>query len=65
MNRGDRAFEHGEIHLVGYEAAEYDTIEETIEELGIQVLQLHPYIGPYLPCLCGSRKKAKWCHGAA
>lgn len=64
MNRGGRAFEHGEIHLEGREAAEYNAIEEAIEELGLQVLELHPYVGPYLPCLCGSGKKAKWCHGA-
>ena len=62
LNRGDRAFEHGEIHLEGRDAIEYNAIEQAIEELGVQVLGLHPHVGPYLPCLCGSGRKAKWCH---
>ena len=64
MNRGGRAFEHGKVLLEGREAAEYNAIEEAIEELGLRVLAFHPYVGPYLPCVCGSGKKAKWCHGA-
>ncbi len=63
MNRGGRALEHGEITFVGREAAEYESIEQAISELGLRVFSLYPEVSPYSPCLCGSGKKAKWCHG--
>jgi hypothetical protein len=63
LNRGNRAFEHGEINFKGREAAEYSHIEDAIEDFGVQALSLYPSVGPYLPCLCGSGKKTKWCHG--
>ena len=64
MNRGERAREHGQIELVGSEAQEYHQIEHAIAYYGAQVFNLHPIAGPYSPCLCGSGKKVKWCHGA-
>jgi hypothetical protein len=63
LNRGARANEHGELKLEGSEAQEYHAIENDLAELSIHVLGLYPQVGLYMPCLCGSGKKVKWCHG--
>lgn len=62
LNRGDRVGHHGEISLLGAEAAEYEMIQAERAELYFGLLHLLPRHGPYLPCPCGSGKKMKWCH---
>jgi uncharacterized protein YchJ len=62
MNRGTRAEQHGLVRLVGPELAEMTDILARREGLHSQVHSLHPFVGPYYPCICGSGKKAKWCH---
>lgn len=65
MNRGKRAYEHGEIRLFEADAVEYDQIEHAIAHLGLLVNARYPEVGPYMPCTCGSGKKSKWCHRPA
>lgn len=62
MNRSGRAKEHAEIRLTDSEALEFRRIESVIAQLGLLVFALHPHVGPYTPCVCGSGKKSKWCH---
>jgi len=63
MNRGERAYQHGEIELEGNEALELQEIYRKRAMFGIEMSKLQPVIGPYDPCWCGSGKKVKWCHG--
>lgn len=62
LNRGNRALQHGEIELTKPEQAEYARIRRAINQLGLEVNALYPSVGPYLPCLCGSGLKSRWCH---
>jgi len=62
LNRGERAGQH-ELRLEGAEVAEYQRIKMAKAQFQFQMLPLFPAVGPYSPCLCGSGKKAKWCHG--
>lgn len=62
LNRGERAHHHGEIHLEGREAAEFDAIQKKLALLQLQLDSRLPSFGPYSPCWCGSGKKVKWCH---
>ena len=63
MNRGARADQRGEIHLIGDEAVEFKAIMTRQARLGAQLAGSFPAIGPYHPCPCGSGKKVKWCCG--
>lgn len=62
LNRGVRAGQH-ELRLQGAEVAEYQRIQMKKAQLQLQILSLFPQVDSYSPCLCGSGKKAKWCHG--
>ena len=62
-NRGQRAYQHGEISLQGAEAVEYEQIQTRKAMYAAEMLRLHPNVEPYDPCWCGSGKKVKWCHG--
>ena len=62
MNRGERAFQHGEISLLDAEATEYRSIQMTKARCFATMLRLKPRIGAYDPCPCGSGRKVKWCH---
>ena len=62
MNRGDRAFQHGMLHLSEMESLEMARIMQSRQRLHHEVLSLAQVVGPYTPCLCGSGKKTKWCH---
>jgi hypothetical protein len=62
LNRGERAYHHGEIHLEGRDTAEFDAIQKKLALLQLQLDSLLPSFGPYSPCWCGSGKKVKWCH---
>jgi len=63
MNRGQRAYQHGEISLQGAEAVEHEQIQRRKAMYCAEMLRLHPKVEPYDPCWCGSGKKVKWCHG--
>lgn len=62
LNRGERAHHHGEIHLEGREAAEFDAIQKKLALFQLQLDSRLPSFGHYSPCWCGSGKKVKWCH---
>lgn len=62
MNRGDRIGQHGEVKLVGREAAEYDEIQRRRAQLHLELLPSYPLITAHTPCPCGSGKKVRWCH---
>lgn len=62
MNRGDRKGQYGEINLSGEAAYEYGLIAQEMAEIQIQMNKNFKPLGPYDPCICGSGKKAKWCH---
>jgi hypothetical protein len=62
-NRGERAFQTGEIQLEPHEQKELYLIEQMKEDYALQLMALHPNIGPYDPCPCGSGQKVKWCCG--
>ena len=63
LNRGERAEQH-RLSLESADIIEYQRIQITKEEFWLQMLSLLPAAGPYSPCLCGSGRKIKWCHGA-
>lgn len=65
MNRGDRAELHGEVHLEGADAVEYEQINFRALAAREAIEHKFPTYGPYLPCWCGSGKKMKWCHKGA
>lgn len=62
LNRGERAGQH-ELRLQDAEVVEYQRLQMTKEQFHFQMLPLFPKVGPYSPCLCGSGRKTKWCHG--
>lgn len=62
LNRGERAGQH-ELSLAETEFDEYQRIQMVKAQFQFQMAPLFPAVGPYSPCLCGSGKKAKWCHG--
>lgn len=64
MNRGERAFQHGQIAVTGNERAEIQEIMMRKASYFARMLQLPPRMEPYQPCWCGSGKKAKWCHNS-
>jgi len=72
LNRGQRAYEIGAIHLTGSEAAELQSIRERKRQLEMEFLELMvpkqpvrslPRPGRNDPCPCGSGKKFKKCCG--
>jgi len=63
MNRGQRAYQLGEIWAEGEEAEEIYQIQQRKAMYYLEMLRLHPNFEPYDPCWCGSGKKVKWCHG--
>lgn len=65
LNRGVRAEQHGVMSIVGKDAMEYDRIVGNIQMYGIRLAKRNKRYDPYLPCWCGSDKKAKWCHKSA
>jgi hypothetical protein len=65
MNRGERAYQHGDIILDDDEALEFQDIQRSRALYELEILRLIPEIGPYGPCWCGSGKKVKWCHGVS
>lgn len=64
LNRGDRAAQHGEIRLIGAEAAELVAIQRSKAEAGKRLLALPRSTGRNDPCRCGSGRKYKKCCGA-
>ena len=60
LNKGNRAFEYGEIKLSGKENQFYKLLQETKSIIFI-MLQTNYTRNSY--CLCGSQKKYKHCHG--
>ncbi len=62
LNRGERAEQHGKIQLSGAAVREHEQIENRMFAAHQQIAHRFPVFGPYLPCRCGSGKKAKWCH---
>jgi len=62
MNRDDRKGQYGEINLKGKAAYEYGLIAEEMAVIQMQMNTAFKPLGPYDPCICGSGKKAKWCH---
>ena len=65
VNRGERAMQHGHIKVKGPEAEEYRAILRTKAHCSLEMVRLKPSVDAYDPCLCGSGKKVKWCHGVA
>ncbi|MDO8937004.1 hypothetical protein Q7G06_14150, partial [Acinetobacter baumannii] len=62
-NRGNRKGMHGEVYITDpAEIREYDNLMRTLLRLGIEINQLIKPLTNYDPCICGSGKKAKWCH---
>ncbi|PVZ89961.1 hypothetical protein C9426_00850 [Serratia sp. S1B] len=62
MNRGDRKGQYGKIHLSDRDAYEYALLAQEMMEIEIQMNNIYKPLGLYDPCICGSGKKAKWCH---
>lgn len=65
LNRGARATQHGMMSLGGKDLVEYEALTGTIQMLGMRLAKRDKHYSPYLPCWCGSGKKAKWCHKSA
>lgn len=61
MSRADRK-EQGKIQLSGRLAKEYDLFAKEMMAIQLQMNSAFKPLGPYDPCICGSGKKAKWCH---
>jgi len=64
MNRGARAYEHGEIHLENGEARELLAIQQCKAEAYARIVASLPRPGRNDACPCGSGKKYKKCCGA-
>ena len=62
MNRGERKGQYGEIQLSGKDAFEYGLFAEEMMDIAIKMNNAYKPLGLYDPCICGSGKKAKWCH---
>jgi len=65
INRGERSGQHGEIKVHGADAEEYASIQRAKARAFLEMVRLKPTVDAYDPCLCGSGKKVKWCHGVA
>ncbi len=65
MNRGERAGQHGQIKVRGAEAEEYARIQRAKAHAFLEMVRLKPSVDAYDPCLCGSGKKVRWCHGVS
>lgn len=63
LNRGERATQHGMLHLTGEEAREYDEIERRKNEHYCQIISRLPKPGRNGACICGSGLKYKKCCG--
>lgn len=61
-NRGDRKYKHGEIELTYKEENEYKLLIHDLMCASLNLNLLTRPLGIYDPCVCGSGKKAKWCH---
>ncbi len=64
MNRGSRAYEHGQIRLRNDEAFELIAIRERKEAAYAAIVARLLRPGRNDPCFCGSGKKFKKCHGS-
>ncbi|MBJ8452933.1 hypothetical protein I6M90_13900 [Acinetobacter bereziniae] len=62
MNRGERKGQYGEIKLNTSEQAEYNLIMSHMMMVSNDMVSTYKPLGLYDPCICGSGKKAKWCH---
>lgn len=62
MNKGDRKGQHGEIHLNNEDAHEYKLLANEMMKTQMQMNSAYKALSLYDPCICGSGKKAKWCH---
>jgi hypothetical protein len=65
LNRGVRAEQHGMVSVGGKDLQEYDAIANRLEMYEARLAKRDSVYSPYLPCWCGSGKKAKWCHKSA
>ncbi|ENW78683.1 hypothetical protein F909_03645 [Acinetobacter sp. ANC 3929] len=62
-NRGNRKLVHGEVHITDpLELREYENLMHALFILGLELNKLIKPLTNYDPCICGSGKKAKWCH---
>lgn len=61
LNRGERAFQHGEIRLTGAEASEMVDIQERKARLICSFAAVAPKVGRNDLCPCGSGEKHKRC----
>ena len=61
-NRGERKNEYGELTVKDAEAIEYEGLMQKMMTIQIEMNKLYKPLGLYDPCICGSGKKAKWCH---
>jgi hypothetical protein len=58
MNRGERAFQHGEIAIP---QEEIEPLFRKQQDLGLRIMARK--LGPNEPCVCGSTRKLKHCCG--
>lgn len=61
-NRGDRKGQHGEIRLNNEDEREYKFLIYNMMIASENLNSTLKPLGLYDPCICGSGKKAKWCH---
>lgn len=62
MNRGERKGQHGEIILNKSDHVEYKLLMSEMMIASNAMNSIYKPLGLYDPCICGSGKKAKWCH---
>ncbi|MCX0330215.1 SEC-C domain-containing protein [Acinetobacter radioresistens] len=62
MNKGKRKEQYGEIKLKGNELIEYELLMREMMNIQLKMDTVYKPLGIYDPCVCGSGKKAKWCH---
>ncbi|MBP2544856.1 YecA family protein [Acinetobacter guillouiae] len=62
MNRGERKDQHGEIILNKNDQEEYKLLMSNMMMAASAMVSTYKPLGLYDPCICGSGKKAKWCH---
>ncbi|WON81462.1 SEC-C domain-containing protein [Acinetobacter sp. UGAL515B_02] len=62
MNRGERKGQYGEVKLNHKDAFEYSLMVEEMAVIQMHMKNVFKPLGIYDPCICGSGKKAKWCH---
>jgi hypothetical protein len=63
LNRGERATQHGVLHLSDEDTREYCEIQRHKDELIYQIVSRLPRPGRNEPCICGSGVKYKKCCG--